>query len=1718
MTTGNLIYEGPDFLIYKETLSEFPVPVVIKQIKYKEAPSELLLQLKNEFEQTHELALNGVRKAIRLEQINGRPSLLLEYVDGITLKEAFLLRDRLLTDFLKVAIQIARYTGEIHQHQIIHKDLNSKNILVSNDLSKVTLIDFGISTKFNLKSDYSINPERLEGSLAYMSPEQTGRMNRAIDSRSDLYSIGIIFYELVTGRLPFEASDPIEYIHCHIARKPVPPSQVDNSIPDMLSKLIMKLLEKNAENRYQSGFGIKHDLEIILSQLEVKGSVEPFQLAQNDYTGRFRISQKLYGREKEFDFLLETFHKSLQGDLQTAIVCGYSGVGKSSIIHEMHRPVTEAQGYFLEGKFGQYQRNIPYQAFIQAFTSFVQHFLTKDNYLLSEWQRNLKQTLGENLSLLLSLIPDLGLLLGEELPSETANSFESQSRFNYTIIQFIKLIAGKENPIVLFLDDMQWSDLASLDLLKEILTDTSIQYVTIIIAYRDNEVTSDHPLSVTLNEVKEFNLKIRQVRLKGLTVPDVSHLLSDTLNESPQQVQQLADIVFKKTDGNPFFINEFLKSLSAKDLIWWDAPTSKWLWHEEQIKEMSVTENVVHFLTQKIQRFPAGTLKILQYASCVGTKFSVQCLAGVMNMPGEEIVNTLYHTIKEGYIIPFALLKQTAVETKEQTLLFTEARFAHDRFLQAVYSMLNEEERSRIHYAIGSWMLQTGGDEADVFELVNHLNEGKPFVSSAQDKKQLCQLNFEAGKKAKNSSAYESALHYYQKAASLLATDAWENNFDFAFQLSLSRAETEYLNLHTNEADQLFDGLLVKARNKMEKGYVYERKLSLAVALGKYTEALELAYTALSLFNIRLPRTKAGKYFSILKNVLLMKWRFRNVKPEDLLNLPEIKNEKEQLVTRIFSLAISPVYFSNDFEAYFATFLSLVNYTIKRGNSVASPHIFVTYGIIENVFFQHYQRAYAVGKVCLELNRRNFSPGVRGQLTSNLAGGIYHWVMPLRETFHEFYTGYKYSLEAGDYNYLAININQHIATQIRSGRNLKVILDEFGGYRTWVEKPNDPKMVWEFNLYSFCMREFMDKIEETETAVFEEAFVRENQAIKFNLGYFYTARSRYYLFMNEPAKALEMAEEAIGVLTFLQATPSHADALFYYCMAAFANYPSLSTLKKQLFYRKLKTHLKQFEKWEKLCSQNFSAQLLLMRAGKAKVQHNFTAAIQYCQKAAQSARDNQFIQLEAFANELLSTICLENNLKNDADQYQQKAVVLYARWGAIIKVNQLKKQNPALKDLEVRDTVSMTFSGEITIQDSININSQNIDLASIMKASTAIAGEVKFDQLLNKMMKILVENAGAEEGYVLLEKDEQILYKPPENQNGNEVKLIIGIPDEESELLPVSIIQYVYRTKEELVMEEAYNDVRFSKDAYIQKKKPLSVLCMPILHQGNFTGILYLENNLAVGVFNQQRLNLLRLLSGQIAVSINNSLLYENLEQKVIDRTEQIVQQKNIIEQEKLVSEKLLLNILPAETAFELKQTGKAQPRRYENVTVMFTDFVEFTKISNTVSADELVSDIDFYFREFDEIISNYNIEKIKTIGDSYMCVSGLPVTNSSHATDMIEAALQIIDFINRTKAERIQKKKNYFDIRIGINSGPVVAGVVGSKKFAYDIWGDSVNIAARLQQTSEPGRINVSETTYLEAKENFHFTTRGRIAIKNKGEVDMFFVDAKNKLSLINY
>jgi len=1710
MLAESLIHEGPEFIVYKETRSEFSAPLVIKQIKNKEAPGDLFVQLKNELEQTHDLNIPGIRKAIRLENIDEKQGLLLEYVDGVTLKEIFRTRDFSLTEILKIALKIAHIVGEIHQQQLIHKDLNCKNIIVSNDLETVTIIDFGIATRFNLKSDYAINPEGLEGSLAYISPEQTGRMNRAVDARSDLYSLGVVFYELLTGHLPFEAVDPAEYVYCHIARKPVPPSDINTTIPVILSGLVMKLLEKNAENRYQSAFGVKYDLEIILSQLQKRGHADNFPLAQHDYTGRFQISNRLYGREKEVQCLYEAFQHSLEGTLQSVLVCGFSGIGKTSLIHEIHQPVTGSHGFFLEGKFGQFQRNIPYQAFIHAFSIYIKHFLTRDESLLAEWKINLSDALGENLVLLFSLIPELGLLFNGSGETATPSPAESQSQFNYSIIRFIRLIATRENPVVLFLDDMQWSDLASLDLLKDILTDTSIRYFTLIISYRDNEVPADHPLAVTLNEIREENIQLRQIRLKGLEIPDITQLLADSFTETPEQVQHLAGIVHHKTEGNPFFINEFLKALYANDSVSWDPVNNKWKWKLETIREMSVTENVVHFLVQKIRRFPAEALSMLQKASCIGQKFSIRNLSGITGMPVDAVLDMLNLAIREGYVIP--VHNKSSRNQMEEALPFSEATFSHDRFLQVIHSMLTEQERREIHHAIGIWILENSGEDPDIFELVSHLNESHVFISKPENKNKLSHLNYEAGLKAKNANAYEEALHYFRVAVTLLSTEAWEKDFNYAFMLSLARAEAEYINLNVNEADQLFDGLMARARNKLEKGYVYERKLLLACTLGKYPEAIRLAREALKLFNINLPRTKAGKYLSVVKNIILMKWRFRNVEAEDLLKLPEVKKEEEKLVTRLFSLTISPVYFSNDFEAYFATFLSLVNYTIVRGNSISSPHIFVTYAIIENHFFQHYRRAYEFGKVCLELNRRNFSSKVRGQLTANLAGGIYHWVMPLRDTFPEFYTGYKNSLEAGDYNYLSININQHIATQIRSGRNLKHILEEFEGFRDWIEKPNDVKMVWEFNLYMFCLHELIDGKDTEETAQFEEAFVRHNREVKFNLGYFYTARSRYYFIQNEYDRLYTMARSAFRHLLFIEASPSHADAVFYYSMAAIMSFPAFSPVKKQLIKRRLRKNIKQFEKWEFHCPANFSAQLFLIRSGYARISNNITEAINYCQKAAQAAKLNQLTQLEAIASEYMGNLCLENNLRKEADQYLQRALHLYARWGATTKVNQLKRMHVSLQNIDTRETVTSTFTGRVDEKETYRFSSENIDLASVIKASTTIAGEVRLDQLISKMMKILIENAGAERGCLILEKGELKKDKIQLDGTSGDFDVFIGIPADAQETLPLSVINYVHRTREEVVADEAVSDFRFSKDIYVQKRKPLSMLCMPILHQNKFSGMLYLENNLATGAFTKDRISMLHLLSGQIAVSINNSILYENLEQKVQDRTEEIVQQKNIIEKEKQQSEKLLLNILPAETAAELKRTGKSQPQRFDNVTVLFTDFVSFSKISEPLEPDEMLESLSFYFGAFDEIVSRYGLEKIKTIGDSYMCAGGLPVRDEANTEKTVAAAIEMRDFVLKTTPERKKNGKPVFQCRFGVHTGQVIAGIIGNKKFAYDIWGNTVNIASRMESSGVPNKVNLSGETYDQIKDKFECTYRGKIALKHEGYIDMFFAERKKQ------
>ena len=1691
--SNDMVYDGIEYIIqYRSDIPTFEKGVITKQIRQLNETPALLYQLENEYNHTVDLNIDGVRRALALQIVDERTTLILEHVEGTTIREAFKSNHISFKDFLILAIKICNALGELHDAKIIHKDINSKNILVTSGLNYISIIDFGISTKLTLKSDYLINPDKLEGSLAYISPEQTCRMNRAVDHRSDLYSLGVVFYELLSGRLPFEALDPMEYIHCHIAKVPESLEVINPKVSPIMSDIVMKLLSKAAEDRYQSAFGLRSDLEKLLNQLQTEGETSSFILAENDFLGKFQISDRLYGRETELDKLIHSFKRVLKGESLISLVNGYSGVGKSTLVHEIHGPITEQRGYFIEGKFDQFQRNIPYQAFVQAFSFFIQQILTESEAKLQEWKVELREALGENGGIITTLIPDFELIVGKYEKPTSLNPLESQNRFNYTFLKCIKVLATKEHPMVFFMDDMQWTDLASLALLKQIVLDESIKHLLLILWYRDNETPADHPLMILLSELRQLDKELVNINLQGLTQKDAGNLLKDSFKKEEVEIENLAKLLIKKTDGNPYYINEFLRSLYINNLIFWDNETNTWGWDEVKINEATVTENVVQFLARRLLSFSADTLKLSQYAASIGNKFKVSLLLKIVDLPEDYVNQILSGLMEDGYLVPLHHDKDNPQSA--------ECRFTHDRFQQAVYSQISNEQKAVIHHHIGKELLKNANlkeNNKELFELVGHLNQAKSLLNKSEEIYQLCTLNNTAGIEAISNNAYKDALHFFNYAISLLPQDCWGINFDFTFQLYLAKAEAEYLNLNISEADKDIDSLLLKARNPIEKATLLERKLINYVSLGNYEKALKVSRECLALLGVRIPKTTVGKGLMAGYKLLKVRYLMRKVSPQDLVNLPEVSTQKDILLGNVLSQTVSPAYFF-DLLFYMVLILEMTDFSLKKGNSISSPHAIISYAVLNNHIFQKYRYAEALGNAALEISNNYHSAQIRGKLAANLGGGMYHWTMPLRQVFSEFYDGYKFSIEGGDFNYASINVVTSMTCHIKSGRNLSAIYDEFLEYKTFFEATNDDKIIWEYKLYNNTINELKGTIGASEFVDFEKDFVQVLAKNKFNLGYLNVLRSMNHVYFGNFTDAIKYSGKAASLLMFFNSSPLESYFVFFRAIAHSLNYQNSSPFQKIRTKLILRKSIKQYEKWEAVCPENFEAYGALLRAERYRILGNTNSAIAHYKLAISESISNKFTHIAALANELLGRFCMHNNLSESTDIYLNRAVEFYGKWGADAKVRQLQEEFPYLASQQ-KVVVSTRRSGMDT--ESATFSSANLDLASIMKASTALSGKVKFDDLLLTLMKVLAENAGAQTSYFILENKPDFLEHKAAGEIESNAHLLFGLPDENSGKLPISLLHYVLRTKETIVVDNAKLDTRFSMDPYIVKHSPKSLMCLPVLAKNEVTGLIYLENNLIEGAFTANRIEMLKLLSGQISVSLENSLLYENLEEKVQERTKEL-------SVEKQKSDDLLRNILPEEIADELKNDGKSEARLFKEVTVMFTDFVNFTRISETLTPEELVNELDYCFHEFDKIIVANKLEKIKTIGDSYLAVCGLPMLDGDHATRVIKAAKEISLFMKRYQVELAQRGKPFFEVRIGVHSGPVVAGIVGFIKFQYDIWGDTVNTASRMESTSEPGKINISGITYNFVKDKFNCKYRGKIEAKNKGLIDMYFVE----------
>ncbi|MFY0644547.1 MAG: AAA family ATPase [Bacteroidia bacterium] len=1723
---GNIAFDGyKDLeLLYKnekhEVLKGIQVSddtlVVLKSSRSVTGHLREASKLGHEYEILKELDHPGIPKVYDLLHKSDQITIVQQFFSGPTLNELLFKGKIPQEKILKIAVQLADILRYLHEKGIIHKDINSSNVILGEDES-VKLIDFGISTNLHFEQSESLLIDHIEGTLTNIAPEQTGRTAYSVTHSCDLYSFGILLYELLTGKPPFDSADPLEIIHFHLSRKPVPLKKVVHDLPFGLDEVVNKLLEKNPDDRYQSARGLKYDLEQLASFLKKKEEPEEFKICTRDSIDHYRQTQKLYGREKELEMLLGHYKHLNELKSMMVLVAGYSGVGKSALIDNVKYPIIQDKGLFITGKYDQFKRNIPYYAFIEAFQEMIKTLLAESDETIEQWSRRIQFSLGKNGALITEVIPLLTKIIGKQSKVQKLQPAEQETRFNMVLLDFVYAFTSTHSPLVIFLDDLQWADLPSLNLIKMILQNPRKEGVMLLGAYRDNEVGENHPLQLTLNELEKVSAHVKSIELKPLTEKTTALIAADSFGMNSKTAQELGKSVYKKTKGNPFFINRFLKSLYENGLVEKNS-LGDWVFNTEKIDSLEYTDNVVDLMIDELINLPEETRNAIKLAAVLGNSFELQDLSTISGLPINKAYKQLRPALTGGFLKPvdkkyraMSLSKVVEGPDVNTSSLNVGLKFTHDKVQQAAYALISDFERERIHLETGRLLLKNSNEEElqeDIFELLNHFSIGYSLIDEQDEKDAITELCLTAGRKAKDSTSYDLAVKYLNMAKNLLGRGSWISKYDLNFAVLSELGECEYLNNNSVKAEEYFHEVLSYAKTRFEKIKVQYVHSSLYLKEGNTTESLRIGLEAVKLYNVRFPSSpkviQVAAMVEMVKYIFLFSTRYRNT--EKLFNIPDCTDE-EIIVLNKFLIDLATSAYQQDQNLMMLVIFRIIKSYLKNGFTDASGWGFSGFSVVMLSVIKMQNRGFFLWDVTERMHRRTSSTLIKWRLGYTVACFYYPWKKPIREFFEESDEIVKASVLNGDQIFTGYTISMIQRHKFFGSVPLNQLLDS---KKNFIELTRQSTGGHDFFrpryqlIKTLAGKTGSDHWDDNEYSGVEtkEAFLLEGNKTK--LEFYLASQLTMLYYYGHYREALDISKELVPYLDNATGDTDVFEYNFYSALAIAANYSSFTKPEQNKYLSKFKKHLKNIKYWRKGCRTNFDQHYQLLVAELAAMKGEVERALQLYEKAMTIAAKNGFIYVEALANERAAAYAFEHEFTKQARVYLRDAWDRYHAWGAEGKCKQLEQNHPSLLRHEAH--LPQQHAGHVTITSTSSAVS--LDLSTILKASQSIASTVKYDDLLKNLMNIAIENAGAERGSIISEQRGELCVEAEAKTGVDGAEILDSVPLKKYDQLPESLLLYSWRSGESVVVSDAQAEERFSSDPYVIHSGVLSMMCLPITEKGRVIGLLYLENNLMRGVFTDDRLELLHMLSGQIGISIENALLYENLEEKVRERTEEIEKQKVLIEEEKEKSDKLLLNILPHQIADELKSEGHSKARSYSNVTVMFCDIVGFTQLGEKLDADTLVQDIHEFFSGIDDIVNKHEIEKIKTIGDAYLCANGLDESeDGSSAVHMVEAAQEIMAYLTKMNKSKEKGDRPPFELRIGIHTGPVVAGVVGKAKFAYDIWGDTVNTAARMETHGEPMRINVSEETYQLVKDKFSFEHRGKVEAKNKGLIDMYFI-----------
>ncbi|MEG4088430.1 AAA family ATPase [Microcoleus sp. Pol12B4] len=1693
-----LLYESANSLVYRALREADHQPLILKLLKESYPTPQELLRYRTEYRITRELKEAGVVQVYDLQKYQNSLVIFVEDFGGESLKIWMQQRKFSLKEFLLLAIAATETLGQIHSANIIHKDINPSNIVYNPETGQLKIIDFGISTQLTREMPTLKNPNVLEGTLAYISPEQTGRMNRSIDYRTDFYSLGVTFYELLTGKLPFETEDALELVHCHIARQPVPPHEIEPEIPLVVSQIVSKLMAKNAENRYQTALGIKQDLEMCLVQLQETDSIEEFDLGTLDLTDHFLIPEKLYGRETEVYNLLAAFERVRNASAEMMLVAGLSGIGKTAVVNEVHKPIARQRGYFIKGKYDQFQRNIPFSAFVQAFRELMGQLLSESDAQLHRWKTLILTAVGESGQVLIDVIPELEHIIGPQSPALELSGSAAQNRFNLLMQKFVQVFTQAEHPLVMFLDDLQWADSASLKLLQLLMEDTG--HLLVLGAYRDNEVSPAHPFMLTVDEIVKSGAVVNTITLQPLSLADLNQLVADTLICDLSLAGPLTELVYQKTQGNPFFSTQFLKALHEDGQIIFNPPQSPlskggskggWQCDINQVTFADASD-VVEFMAGQLQKLPAKTQDVLKLAACIGAQFDLETVAIVSEELPEQTESALWKALQEGLILVISEgynFIQADGQSPNQSVANPTYKFLHDRVQQAAYSLIPDDQKQATHLKIGQLLLQSSSEietEEKIFDIVGHLNQGIELINQLSERSALAQLNLEAGRKARNSTAYAAANIYLQTGIELLTPQCWQTQYELALNLYVASAEIAYLNGDFDGMEQMAALVLQEAQTFLDRVKIYEIKIAAQTAQSKVLETIAVARDALLQLGIELPaepdQAKIGKALQALAAQLSGR------KIEELVDLSVMTNPQTQAAMQLSGMLFPPIFqgMPGLLPLLSSTMVSL---SLSFGNAPASTVGYAMHGMVFCAFLQEVETGYGFGQLALSLLDRLNVPEFKSTVLLLFGGWIQHRQESLLATIPTLKEGYRLGMETGDFVNAGYNIYICFYTYLFAGVELDTWEPEIASYRAVMAQ-----------LKQYSARVYLDMIQQTvqnlrETRIrpdlligsaYDETLMipkhyEDNEFTAIACACIFKLLLAY-CYGNYKA-ALDHISQVKQYLMGVSGSAFVPIFHFYAALTHLALFPAQPAIEQTEIISLVETHQSTLQQWAQNAPMNYLHKWYLVEAERQRVLGNKAEAIEMYDRAISGAKENKYVNDEALTNELAAKFYSEWGKTKVAQSYIFEAYYCYVEWGATAKVTDLETRYPQLFAVtqpgrkNTQTTVAMTTTG----------SGNHLDISAVMKASHAISGEIMLDKLLSSLMKILIENAGAQRGYLILLSQGQLFIEAEGTIDDELVTVLQSIPVETCQELSSAIVNYVSRTQESVVLDDAARSGQFTNDRHIRKHQPKSILCVPLINQSQIVSIVYLENNLTAGAFTPERVEILKVLSGQAAISIQNSKLYT----EVRENESRLAQLNKAYE--RFIPHQFL-QFLEKSSIIDVELGDQVQLE----MSVLFSDIRDFTTLSETMTPEDNFKFINSYLSRMEPVINENKGFIDKYIGDAIMALF------SGEADNAVKAGIAMLHRLAEYNEYCANAGCAPIQIGIGINTGSLMLGTVGGpNRMDGTVISDAVNLASRVESLTKNYGVSllITQPTYARLNNPSQYTIRTLDTVKVKGK-----------------